>query len=148
MTLEYVQLGNVVVNRWSGEVTVSDVDTAFRVAAAAHGQVGPISNIAILAEGMKMPGLDAIERMKRDQVKMLSYHRSVQYLILVGGFTASRAISMVVSILTSGTRGMMTFEKTAKDAVLRAESFGALNTTHEAIYQQLKTYGVPSNRMT
>lgn len=148
MTLEYVQLGSVIVNRWSGQVTVSDVDAAFTAAANAHRLHGPISNIAILAEGMKMPGLDAIERMKRDQVKMLSYHRSVQYLILTGGFTASRAISMVVSVLTSGTRGMMTFEKTAKDAVLRAESFGPLNATHEALYQQLKAYGVPSNRMT
>ncbi len=147
MALEYVQLGSVLVNRWSGQVTVNDVDAAFRAAANGYSLHGPISNIAVIAEGMKMPGLDAVERMKRDQEKMLSYHRSVQYLILVGGFTASRAISMVVSILTSGTRGSMTFEKTAKDAVLRAESFGPLNTSHEAIYKQLKAYGVPENRM-
>lgn len=147
MTLEYVQLGNVLVNRWSGQVTVSDVDAAFQAAAKAHRLYGPISNIAVIAEGMKMPGLDAIERMKRDQKEMLSYHRSVQYLILVGGFTASRAISMVVSVLTSGTRGMMTFEKTAKSAVLEAKSYGPLETTDEAIYEQLKAYGVPSNRM-
>lgn len=147
MALEFVQLGNVLVNRWSGQVTVNDVDVAFQIAAKAHNLHGPISNIAILAEGMKMPGLDAMERMKRDQEKMLLFHRSVHYLILVGGFTASRAISMVVSILTSGTRGMMTFEKTGKDAVLRAESYGPLKTGHETIYQQLKAFGVPSNRM-
>jgi hypothetical protein len=54
---------------------------------------------------------------------------------------------MVVSVLTSGTRGSMTFEKSAKDAVLRAESFGALDVSQEAIYRQLRAYGVPENRM-
>lgn len=147
MAIEYVLMGNVMVNRWHSQVTVEDVDTAFKAAANAFRSVGQISNLAIISEGMKMPGLDAMQRMERDQEKMLSYHRSVQYLILVGGFTASRAISMVARLLTSGTRGSMTFEKTAKDAVLRAESFGPLNISHEALYHQLRSYGVPQDRM-
>jgi hypothetical protein len=147
MAIEYVLMGNVMVNRWHSQVTVEDVDTAFKAAANAFRSVGQISNLAIISGGMKMPGLDAMQRMERDQEKMLSYHRSVQYLILVGGFTASRAISMVARLLTSGTRGSMTFEKTAKDAVLRAESFGPLNISHEALYHQLRSYGVPQDRM-
>lgn len=149
MAFEHVLLGRVLVNRWYSQVTVDDVDAAFRAAANAYRVTGgQISNIAIISEGLKMPGLDAIQRMERDQEKMLTYHRSVQYLVLVGGFTASRAISMIARVLTSGSRGMMTFEKTAKEAVMRAESFGPLDTTPEAIYRQLKAYGVPDNRMT
>jgi len=147
MGLEYVVLGDVLINRWTGSADVSDVQLAFQAAEKAYGSAGPVTNFAVLAKDFKLPSVAAVQMMRRDHSKMLLFHRSVHYISLVEGFTAARLVMFISSELIKGTRGVMHLNKTAKEAMDEAMKYGALKATPDAIYRQLKLYGVPEERL-
>jgi len=147
MAFRHVLLGNVLVNCWSDTADVGEVDQAFQAARRAYSEVGKISNIAVMAPSMKFPTLASIDRMRKDREQMISFHRSVHHLLLFTGSGAVRAMTLIASTLMEGTRGIMHINKTAKEAIESAKTYGPLNVEEERIYQQLKLYGVPDERL-